>query len=293
MSSLLPLARQQNTLARPVSVSGFGYFSGREVRVEFRPAFEGAGITFVRSDLGSSARIPASASARIDIPRRTVLVAGDARVEMVEHLLAALAGLQIDNCELWVDAPEMPGVDGSSLPFVEALDKARIVKQNAPVEKIIVDRVLRVGDEENWIEARPAHGAGLSIAFTLDYGPDTAIGKQEYAVDLSPDTFRHKLASCRTFLLEEVAHAMAAQGLGKHVTPQDLLIFNADGPIENELRFSNECVRHKILDVVGDLALTGSQVVADIVAYRSGHQLHAELANQLIALSKSAQKKCA
>jgi UDP-3-O-acyl N-acetylglucosamine deacetylase len=283
----MPVARRQRTIARPVWVAGFGYFSGRDARVEFWPAAENSGITFVRHDLGPNARVPAAVSLRIDAPRRTSLELNGVRVEMVEHVLAALAGLGIDNCEVWVDAPEMPGCDGSSLAFVEALDQAGVIDQRRSVRQIAVDRVLRVGDDEAWITASPPRSAGLSVSFELDFGPGNPIGRQRYTLDVAPHSFREELAACRTFIPQEAAEAMLAQGIGQRVTPKDLLIFGPHGPIDNELRFADECVRHKVLDVVGDLALTGCEVVGHIVAYRSGHRLHAELARQLLELAAS------
>ena len=277
----MSVARRQRTLCRRASVEGFGYFSGQDVRVEFRPAEAGAGITFVRRDL-DDARIGVSPTLRIDVPRRTTLEQDGVRVEMVEHILASLAGLQIDNCDVAVNAAEMPGCDGSALPFVAALDAAGVVEQDEPVRRICVHRAIRVGDQNNWIEAQPARGAGLSISFELDYGVHTAVGRQSFALRVNPDSFRTELAPCRTFILEEVAQAMAARGIGTRVTPKNLLIFTSAGPIENSLRFDNECVRHKVLDIVGDLALTGCDVTADVVAYRSGHKLHAELAGRLL-----------
>jgi UDP-3-O-[3-hydroxymyristoyl] N-acetylglucosamine deacetylase len=297
----MSVARRQCTLARPVTVTGFGYFSGRDIQVEFWPAAENAGITFVRHDLGPGARIPAQASMRVDAPRRTNLELNGVRVEMVEHVLAALAGLRVDNCEVWVDAPEMPGCDGSALAFVEAIDAAGIVEQRSPVRQIVVSNTIRVGGEDRWIEAQPARSAGLSITFDLDYGAHTPIGRQTYAVDLTPASFRNELANCRTFILNEVAQGMLAEGRGQRVTTRDLLIFDAHGPIDNALRFPDECVRHKLLDVVGDLALTGCEVVGHVVAYRCGHQLHAELAKRLLEqadlvdqrFSTTAQRRCA
>jgi UDP-3-O-acyl N-acetylglucosamine deacetylase len=297
----MPIARRQSTLARPVSVAGFGYFSGRDVQVEFWPAAENSGITFVRHDIGPAARVPALAILRVDAPRRTNLELNGIRVEMVEHVLAALAGLRIDNCEVWVDAPELPGCDGSSQAFVEALDAAGIVEQRSPIRQIVVNNTVRVGGDDCWIEAQPPRGAGLSITFELDYGPHTAIGRQTYAVDLTPASFRRELAACRTFILNEVAQAMLAEGRGQRVTTRDLLIFGAHGPIDNTLRFPDECVRHKLLDVVGDLALTGCEIVGHVVACRSGHRLHAELAKRLLEqaeltdqrFSDFAQRRCA
>jgi UDP-3-O-acyl N-acetylglucosamine deacetylase len=278
----MSVARRQRTLARPVSITGFGYFSGLDARLEFWPAAEDFGITFVRHDIGPAARVPAQVAHRIDMARRTTLEFGGVRVEMVEHVLAALAGLGVDNCEVWVDAQEMPGCDGSAAAFVEAIDSAGTIDQRRAVRQIVVDERVRVGNDEQWIEAQPARTAGLSVAFELDYGPGTAIGRQVYAIDVTPDSFRRELAACRTFIPQEAAQAMLAQGLGHRVTPRDLLIFGPHGPIGNELRFADECVRHKLLDVIGDLALTGCEIIGHIVAYRCGHQLHAELARRLL-----------
>ncbi len=157
----MSVARRQRTLVRPVSVTGFGYFSGRDVRVEFWPAAEHAGITFVRHDIAAAARVPASAAFRINVPRRTTLELNGIRVEMVEHVLSALAGMRIDNCEVWVDAPEMPGCDGSSKAFVEAIDAAGAVEQRSPVRQIAVGQPIRVGDENSWIEAQPRAAPGF------------------------------------------------------------------------------------------------------------------------------------
>jgi UDP-3-O-[3-hydroxymyristoyl] N-acetylglucosamine deacetylase len=274
--------RTQRTIGHAVAVEGFGYYSGRDIRVEFRPADAGAGVTFVRSDVGPTARVPVSPLLRLDVPRRTTLAFRGVEVQMVEHVLAALAGTGIDNCEVWVSAAEMPGCDGSALAFVEALDRAGSVEQAEPVRQLRARKTIRVGNERNWIEARPPRGERLTIAFDLDYGDDTPIGRQTTRLEVYPDSFRSELAPCRTFLLQKEADAMLAQGIGTRVTPQNLLIFGKHGPIENRLRFDNECVRHKILDVVGDLALTGCEVVADVIAFRSGHKLHAELATRLL-----------
>src|SRR6478672_637346 len=278
----MSVARRQRTLGRPVSVTGFGYFSGRDIRVEFWPAAENAGITFVRHDIGAAARVPANVGLRISIPRRTTLELNGIRVEMVEHVLAALAGMRVDNCEVWVDAAEMPGCDGSAKAFVDAIDAAGAVEQRSPVRQIVVGQSVRVGGEDSWIEAQPPRSAGLSISYELDYGEQTAIGRQLYALDLTPDSFRRELSACRTFIPQEVAESILSQGIGKRVTMRDLLVFGPNGPIDNTLRFPDECVRHKLLDVVGDLALTGCEVIGHVIAHRSGHALHAELAKRLL-----------
>jgi UDP-3-O-acyl N-acetylglucosamine deacetylase len=273
--------RKQRTIGQGVSVFGFGFWSGRDVHLEFRPAAPDSGITFVRSDAGE-ARIPAVVAHRIETPRRTTLSCGRARVEMIEHVMAALAGLQIDNCEVWVDAAEMPGCDGSSLPFVEALERAGVVEQAALRPRLVVRNVTRLGNDDAWVEARPAAEGGLHVRFRLDYGSGNAIGRQSLQMAITPESFRRELAPARTFVLEEEARWLVARGLGTRATPQNVLVFDANGPVENELRFRDECVRHKTLDLLGDLALAGCDLAGQIVAHKSGHRLNAELVKALL-----------
>lgn len=275
--------RNERTIGKSVAVEGFGYWSGRDVRVEFRPASPGTGLVFVRSDLSSAARIPALVANRIEVPRRTVLRNGPASVEMVEHVLAALFGLQIDNCEIWTDQPEMPGLDGSSRKFVESLDSAGIVEQKQVRDQLVVREVTRLGDDDSWIEARPAAKSEFTVRFRVDYGPSTGIGRQTIQLPINPSTFRREIAAARTFMLKEEADWLVAQGLGKRATPADLLVYDANGPIGNELRFPDECARHKVLDVVGDLALSGSDIIGNIIAHRSGHRLNSELVRVILA----------
>lgn len=282
MDTLKHATRLQRTLGKTVSVSGFGYWSGRDVTVEFRPAPANTGVVFVRQDLEPAARIPASVNFRIETPRRTTLTRGGASVEMVEHILAALAGLRIDNCEVWVDAPEMPGCDGSSLAFVEALDAAGIVEQHEKRAQLIVRDTIRLGNEDGWVEARPTSDAPLAIKYRLDYGLQGPIGRQTLSLAVTPESFRAELASSRTFLLKQEADWLREQGLAQRATLRDLLVFDDEGPIENELRFPDECVRHKMLDLIGDLALTGCDLIGQFTAYRSGHRLNAELAKALL-----------
>jgi UDP-3-O-acyl N-acetylglucosamine deacetylase len=275
--------RKQRTLAASAVVTGYGYWSGEDVTVEFRPAEVDSGVVFVRSDLPKPARISAHVANRVETPRRTTLRSGTASVEMIEHIMAALAGLQVDNCEIWTTAAEMPGCDGSSQPFVEAILKAGVVTQDAVRSTLVVREITRLGNAESWVEARPTSSVGLSLKFNLDYGPGNAIGQQTITLPITPDSFRRELASCRTFVLKSEADWLLAQGLGSRASDRDLLIFGPDGPINNELRFRDECVRHKALDLVGDLALAGCDLVGHFVAHRSGHRLNAELVRILLA----------
>lgn len=275
------VSRQQNTLAAATKVTGFGYWSGQDVTVEFRPAPPDTGVVFVRGDLAKPVRISARVENRIETPRRTTLRAGGANVEMVEHILAALAGLQVDNCEVWVTAPEMPGCDGSSQPFVQAIDAVGTAPQPAVRSLLVIHEISRLGNEESWIEARPA-ASGLTAKYRLDYGRDNAIGRQTLALTVTPDSFRRELAPSRTFMLKTEADWLRSQGLGTRATSQDLLVFDHEGPVDNELRYPDECVRHKLLDLVGDLALAGCDLLGHFVAHKSGHRLNAELVRILL-----------
>jgi UDP-3-O-acyl N-acetylglucosamine deacetylase len=287
--------RNQRTIAAPAAIEGVGYWSARDVRVEFRPAAAGTGIVFVRRDLPGEPRIPATVAHCVETPRRTVLRHGPAGVEMIEHLMAALCGLEIDNCELWVDQPEMPGCDGSCLPFVEILRAVGTVEQNAPRRQRAIGRVIHLGNSESWIEARPCLSGKRVLRYELDYGSSGPIGRQSLEVSLSPRHFHRNLAPSRTFMLESEAEEIKARGLGQRATFRDLLVFGPRGPIQNQLRFPDECVRHKLLDMVGDLALAGCDLVGRFVAYRSGHRLNAELVRAITAEEESTDqlRRCA
>ncbi len=201
---------------------------------------------------------------------------------MVEHILAALAGLRIDNCEVWVDNPEMPGCDGSSIPFVVALDDAGVDQQDALCERLRITELVRVGDARSWVEARPSASDELTVECHIDFGLTGPIGRQSLRIAVTPESFRQELSAARTFILEQEAEWLRSQGLGTRVTCRDLLVFNEHGPIDNPLRFTDECVRHKTLDVVGDLALAGCELAGHFVAHCSGHRLNAELVRTLL-----------
>ena len=287
--------RNQRTIASSTVVTGTGYWSGQDVRVEFRPAAANAGIVFVRSDLPDCPKIPANVDHRIEMPLRTVLRCGDASVEMIEHIMAALVGQQVDNCEVWVDRPEMPGCDGSCLPFVEAVRAVGMVEQNAPRHRFVVRKPIRLGTPECWIEAQPCCSGQTVLKYELDYGSGSPIGRQSLEISLSPRHFHMNLAPSRTFLLETEAEALRAQGLGQRATCKDLLVFGSRGPIDNKLRFPDECVRHKLADLIGDLAMAGYDLIGRFVAFRSGHRLNAELVRAIVAQGRAQEelKRCA
>ncbi len=275
--------RPQRTIARSAQVRGISFLQGRDVRVEFRPAEVDSGIVFVRADLEGAPSVPAHVRHTVPRQRRTTLERGLAIVEMVEHVMAALAGLRVDNCEVRVDGPETPGCDGSSLAFTEALLEASIVEQSAPRNTLVIDRAITVRDGDAILTAHPgADPDRLVLSYHLDYGADSPIPKQSQFVDVTPESFRSELASSRTFLLQGEADALRKAGVGSRTSERDLLIFGPSGVVGNQLRYRDECVRHKILDLLGDLALVGMDLAGHVVAHRSGHSLNATLARKLL-----------
>jgi UDP-3-O-acyl-N-acetylglucosamine deacetylase len=186
----------------------------------------------------------------------------------------------------------MPGCDGSSRAFVEAIQNAGACEQDALRPCLAPTEPIRVGDERSWVEARPPSGESRSVhlRYELDYGADSPIGRQSFALEVTPESFASQLASARTFVLVEEAEWLKAQGLGQRVGHGDLLVFDHRGVLGNTLRFPDECVRHKTLDLVGDLALMGCDLAAEVVAYRSGHRLNAQLASALLARCRNASR---
>src|SRR5262245_9753259 len=280
---MLKTTRRQRTIARPAEVRGVGFFHGADVTIRFHPAQPDAGITFERADLPGRPRIPARLDSVVSSQRRTTIRSGDASVEMIEHVMAALAGLQVDNAVVEIDAGECPGCDGSSRTFVEALDGVGIVEQDRMRPVLVVEESLSIHDGDAVLAVHPPGPAGgLTLSYHLDYGRGAAIPPQSFCVGLSADSFRNELSASRTFLLEAEASALRAAGIGVRTTEADLLLFGRDGVVGNTLRYPDECARHKVLDMVGDLALLGCDLHGFVVAYRSGHQTNAALGRRLL-----------
>lgn len=273
--------RNQRTITRPVEVQGVGYITGKTVHLRFRPAPAGTGVVFVRVDLGPQACIAARIDNVTGTNRRTTLGSGPVQVGLVEHVLAALGGMHIDNCFVDVDAPEPPGLDGSSLGFVAALKAAGIVYQNE--RRVIwgVDQTVLVRHDGATLALHPTSTYGLKASYLLDYGQCSPIHPQIFTTPVTPEAFAGAVAPCRTFLLEEEAVQLKQQGLGARTQYKDLLVFGRRGPIDNRLRFADEPARHKVLDMIGDLFLLGHDVCGHLVAYRSGHPLNIELVRAL------------
>lgn len=275
--------RCQRTIYSSVAVEGFGYWSGRDIRVEFHPAEVGTGLVFVRTDLPGSPRIPVSYRNRVDAPHRTSLaINAEANVGMVEHVLAALAGMWVDNCEIHVNQAEMPGMDGSACAFVEALESVGFRSQRSPVHVHPVQKPVRMDEAKRWIEISPAPKGILRLSYDLDYGKHSSIGHQHKEIEITPEVFKKEIASARTFVTLRDVEVLRSSGLAQRATERDLLVFGEKGPIKNELRFSDECVRHKILDLLGDLCLGGGTWNAVFTGFRSGHDLNYRFVKHLV-----------
>jgi UDP-3-O-acyl N-acetylglucosamine deacetylase len=275
--------RKQRTIARSACLSGVGFFTDADVTVEFQPANPHEGIVFERIDCAGSPSIPARLEFAIERERRTVLEQDGVSVELTEHVLAALAGLQIDNCRVLINAPELPGGDGSSLCFVECLDKAGAVEQDAARACLTItdDCVVQSDDANNEIAALATLNDALTISYRLDYGIVSPISPQQFALEITPESFVRELAWSRTFVLESEVAALQAAGYGKRTIAKDLLVFGENGVVDNELRAHDECARHKILDCLGDFALLGCDLVGRIEANRSGHAQNRELIRRI------------
>lgn len=271
--------RFQQTLARPATVTGIGFLTGADITVRFFPAPADHGVTFARTDVIEYVAIPALVEFTAPRSRRTALEHRGVSIELIEHVMAALAGLQIDNCRVELNGPELPGCDGSSRPFADALLNAGLLPLNVPraICPITMPVALDSTDGEMTMLAQPTFQSGLKISYELDYGPESPIPAQALTIEVTPETFLKEIVFARTFVLEAEARAFQAQGMGQRLSFQDLLVYGPQGVIENELRVPDECARHKILDCIGDLALLGCDLSAHVICRRTGHRQNADL----------------
>ncbi len=277
--------RCQRTIAQPCEVTGVGFLTGADITLRFIPAEENYGVRFQRVDLPGTLPIPARLDYVVPRQRRTAISRGGATVEMIEHAMAALAGLQIDNCLVQLNGAEPPGGDGSSLHFLRALLEAGIVDQSAPQPLIVIQHDAKVQGErdDSEIVAALISRRLMAVTYELDYGARSPIRPQQLTIEFSPELFVTNLAYARTFVLQAEADALRQQGYGTKLTEKDLLIFGPHGVIGNTLRAVDECVRHKVLDCIGDFALLGCDVHGHFRAYRSGHALNHAICRQVAA----------
>ncbi len=277
--------RFQRTLRREAVIEGIGIHTGEPSRLVCRPAAEGTGIVLSRTDLAGEPRWNLTGGLAADAVqqgagRRTLLSGAGGSVETVEHFLAALWALGIANLKAELTGPELPILDGSAAGFIEPFTAAGLEDQRAPIGSLIVREPVFVSGERSAILALPHDG--FRVTYTLDY-PYPGLEAQTVSIDLTPERFAEAIAPARTFCAREEAERLRAQGFGKGATTANTLVMTADGPLDNRLRFRDECARHKILDLIGDLSLLGSDLRAHIVAVRSGHALNHKLREALAA----------
>ncbi len=280
----------QKTIKSESRIAGRGMFGGKEAKVVFRPAPSGSGVVFVRTDVSEAVRIKAVASNLAERSRRTTIKKGPISIETVEHCLAAINALTIDNLVIEVDGPELPAADCSCAEYFKVLKRTGLVEQAEKRKEFVITEPVSITAGDASIYALPYGDDGLNITYDLDYAGHTAIGRQIFSCRLTSETFEKNLAPARTFLLEAEAKQFQARGMGTHLSPRDILVLNSDGPIKNSFRFPNECVRHKIADLVGDLALVGRGIAGRVVAYKSGHSLNQQLAKKLYEAAEKQER---
>jgi UDP-3-O-[3-hydroxymyristoyl] N-acetylglucosamine deacetylase len=269
----------QRTVARRVSCTGVGLHSGKPATLTLAPAPADAGISFVRMDLGIE--IPARTEFVADTTLSTNLARNRARVNTVEHVLAALHGLGIDNCRVEVDGPEVPILDGSAAPFVALLREAGVQLHRAGRRFLVIEQPVEVRDGDKLARLEPSED--FSVEFTADFG-HPLITNQACRVSMSGRAFEREVARARTFCFRKDIEQMQAAGLARGgslanaIVVDEFSILNPEG-----LRFPDEFARHKILDAVGDLALLGVPVIGALTAVKSGHALNQALVKKVLA----------
>lgn len=270
----------QRTIAREATLEGVGLHSGEAVQVVFKPAPPDTGMVFVRTDLPGRPSLTAHPDRLCQRMRRTAMADGPVEVHTTEHFLAAAAGLGIDNLIIELDAVELPGLDGSAIGFVRCLRAAGIVEQGVARRTFTLDEPVAVSSGSASIIALP-YRAGLRITYSLDDHGGAFGRTQMVEVELTEETFAAEIAPARTFCLAQEVEALRAMGLGKGATYDNTCVFDGDRVINNELRFPDEPARHKVLDLIGDLAMAACRINAHIVAVRSGHRENMALVKEL------------
>ena len=268
--------QRERTLASRVVYDGIGLHSGRPVHMELVPAATGTGIQFARADLPEALPVAATAANVTATLRATTIGAGALKFFTIEHLMSALHVHGIDNCLVLLDAEEPPVVDGSARTFFRLIAEAGTVEQDAERQVTVIDRIYRVDNGSHFVMALPYDG--LRVSFTsLNEHP--LIGVQYYDIEVTPEAYEREIAPARTIAYEKEVKALQANGLGLGGSLETVIVYNDEGWM-NPLNFPNELVRHKILDVLGDIRLAGI-VRGHIVAVASGHALNTALAKQI------------
>jgi UDP-3-O-[3-hydroxymyristoyl] N-acetylglucosamine deacetylase len=273
--------RKQRTLAKPVSISGIGLFTGLKMTMRLLPEEENSGICFRRVDIPNSPTLPARAECVRGTPRCTIIGNNGTSIQTVEHVLSALKGCEIDNVVVEVDGPEIPIIDGSSIAFVEMIEESGIAFQKATkhVHRLSTPVFWSKGDVQ--LVAIPSDE--FRISYTLNYPSSNFLRSQFYTFSVTEESYKNEIAPCRTFSLYEETVPLIEQGLIKGGSLENAVVIKGDTVLNPEgLRFPDEMVRHKILDLIGDLSLVGYPFLAHIIAIRSGHFSNTAFAKELI-----------
>jgi UDP-3-O-[3-hydroxymyristoyl] N-acetylglucosamine deacetylase / 3-hydroxyacyl-[acyl-carrier-protein] dehydratase len=271
----------QKTIARQVAISGTGIHTGNKVNVIFKPAEVDSGVTFIRTDISGAPRIKANVQSLLfeqKFSRRSSIGNGQAEVQTVEHLMAVLSSLGIDNIDVQIDNNEVPGLDGSALNFLEVLEKAGISQQASQKYTFSVQEPIFIQEGASSISIVPAKE--FKVSYTLDYD-HPMLAAQFLELSVNAESFKTALASARTFCLESEASQLQDQGLGLGANYENTLVVGRTGVIKNKLRFQDEFVRHKILDLIGDLYLAGCSINGHVIALKSGHSLNLKVAQKI------------
>lgn len=272
----------QYTLNRSVSCCGIGLHTGRPVNMTLKPASANSGISFFRSDLNSAKSIPARMDKVVDTTLATTISEGGAKISTTEHLLAALRGSGIDNVDIDIDSHEVPIMDGSAGPFIHLLKRGGRKKQRALRKILRITSPVTVTDGGKSIRIEPYNGFKVTGRIRFD---DDVINEQSYSVDVTPERFCREIARARTFGFVEQVEQLWRNGLALGGNLNNVIAIHWNGrSILNEdgLRFDDEFVRHKVLDLIGDMALLGSPILGHVIADRSGHGLHLDLMQSVV-----------
>jgi len=265
----------QRTIARETSYEGIGLHTGLNVKITFSPAPVNHGVVFIRTDVPEQPRITATIENVTDVFRGTTIGCGEYKIHTVEHVLCAIAGLGITNIIIMINDKEPPAVDGSAQPFVNLLEEAGIVEQNEKTECFTISEPLQINDGTKQLIALPCDK--FKISFTIDYD-NPVIGTQYAQFEINEQTFRKEIVSARTFGFTQEVEDLRKQGLALGGDLSNAIVIGEKGILNENLRFEDEFVRHKILDLVGDLFLTGLSIKGHFIAIKSGHALNVKLA---------------
>lgn len=273
--------RSQRTLKKEIAFTGVGIHTGKEVTLRFCPAPEDSGIVFQRTDLPGKPVIPAAIEYVKDTSRSTTIGIGSAVVQTVEHVLAAVNAFHIDNLCIQVSEAEPPIADGSSLAFVKLIEEAGIEKQNAAKTVISLEEPLFFSQGDTHLVALPSEE--FRVSYTLHYPNTPVIRSQYFSIVIDELNFKNEIAQCRTFALYEEITTLMQHGLIRGGSLENAVVIKDDVVFSKEgLRFSDEMVRHKILDLVGDLSLVGIPFLAHIIAIKSGHKANVAFGKELV-----------